>query len=212
MRFSARPNGSIKGRLLDRLGRYDEAFVIFDAGKKRLREVSSQSYLDAATLLGADSAGSTEHAYTEIIDALRQHGAQSQADIEELWRRIAFSILITNVDDHLHNHGFLHVAYGQWRLSPAFDVNHFPDRERELKTWISEDTGPEASIEALMSIAAYCKLESAAAKRILAEVERAVSTWRRVGGTFGTTQAELAQFADAFEHPQRDAARKVIQS
>ena len=40
----------------------------------------------------------------------------------------------------LHNHGFLHVETGKWRLSPAFDVNPFPDRERELKTWITEHT------------------------------------------------------------------------
>ena len=66
------------------------------------------------------------------------------ADIEEPWRRIAFSILTTNVDDHLLNHGFLHVGRGQWRLAPAFDVNPFPDRVRTLKTWISEESGPEA--------------------------------------------------------------------
>ena len=36
-----------KGRLLDRLGRYAEAFAAFDAGRQRLREVSGQQYLDA---------------------------------------------------------------------------------------------------------------------------------------------------------------------
>jgi hypothetical protein len=55
-----------------------------------------------------------------------------QADTEELWRRIAFSILITNVDDHLRNHGFLHADRGQWRLAPAFDVNPFPVRSAPL--------------------------------------------------------------------------------
>lgn len=102
-------------------------------------------YISAATLLGADS--STDHTYTEIVDGLRQHGADAQADIEELWRRIAFFILINNIDDHLHNHGFLHVAHGQWRLAPAFDVNPFPERAQELKTWISEAVGPAASID-----------------------------------------------------------------
>jgi serine/threonine-protein kinase HipA len=55
------------------------------------------------------------------------HGAAVQADIEELWRCIAYSILITNVDDHLHNHGFLHVERGLWLLALAFDINPFPD-------------------------------------------------------------------------------------
>ncbi|HTZ70738.1 MAG TPA: sulfotransferase [Acetobacteraceae bacterium] len=36
-----------KGRLLDQMGRYDEAFAAFDEGKKRLREVSGHAYLDA---------------------------------------------------------------------------------------------------------------------------------------------------------------------
>ena len=55
---------------------------------------------------------------------------------------MAFSILITNVDDHLRNHGFLHVDREFWRLSPAFDINPSPDRVRELKTWISEERRP----------------------------------------------------------------------
>jgi serine/threonine-protein kinase HipA len=167
-------------------------------------------YVSAATLLGADAAGPTEHAYTEIVDALRQHGARAQRDIEELWRRIAFSILITNVDDHLHNHGFMHVTRGQWQLSPAFDVNPFPDRQRELKTWISEDTGPVASIDALMSIVAYCRLKQDSAVRILREVERAVATWRIAGRKVGMSEQELEQFADAFEHNEREVARSIL--
>jgi HipA-like C-terminal domain len=83
----------------------------------------------------------------------------NRADIEELWRRIAYSILITNVDDHLQNLGFLHVERGLWRLAPAFDINPFPDRVRELKTWVSPEAGPEATIEALMSVVAYCPIE-----------------------------------------------------
>ena len=74
-------------------------------------------YVSAATLLGVDPAESREHFYTEIVDALRLHGADVQSDIEELWRRMAFFVLITNVDDHLHNHGFLHASRGQWRLA-----------------------------------------------------------------------------------------------
>lgn len=91
-------------------------------------------YVSAATMLGAEPGDPGEHAYTELVDALRQNGAAPPADIEELWRRIAFSILITNVDDHLLNHGFLHVERGLWRLAPAFDINPFPERVRELKT------------------------------------------------------------------------------
>jgi serine/threonine-protein kinase HipA len=168
-------------------------------------------YVSAATMLGVDVADVDEHTYTEIADVLRMYGAAPQADIEELWRRIAFSILITNVDDHLHNHGFLHVDRGQWRLSPAFDVNPFPEQLRELKTWVSEDAGPQATIEALMSALPYFRIATTRAREILGDVEHAVSQWRSVGRSLGMDTRSLDQFADAFEHEERAAARSVIQ-
>lgn len=167
-------------------------------------------YISAATMLGAEPGDAGEHAYTELVDALRQHGRKAQADTEELWRRIAFSVLITNVDDHLMNHGFLHVDHGQWRLAPAFDVNPFPDRVRELKTWVSEETGPEASIDALMSVIPYFRIPAPQAKAILAEVEAAVDQWRSVGRDLGMDKHELESFADAFEHDERATARLAI--
>lgn len=167
-------------------------------------------YVSAATLLGADITSGREHHYTEIVDAIRQHGAAAQQDIEELWRRIAFSILITNVDDHLHNHGFLHMHHGHWQLAPAFDLNPFPERLRELKTWISEETGPEASIDALMSVIAYFRLPLTRAKQILREVEKAVSRWREVGRSLGMDKRKLEAFTEAFEHPERSAAQRAM--
>lgn len=166
-------------------------------------------YVSAATLLGVESTGAQEHSYTEIVDALRVCGAAAQADIEELWRRMAYSILVTNVDDHLHNHGFLHVERGLWRLAPAFDINPFPDRARELKTWVSADAGPEASIDALMSVTAYFRISAKRAAEILGQVEQAVAGWRKAGRALGMTNRDLESFADAFEHPEREAARKV---
>lgn len=164
-------------------------------------------YVSAATLMEADD--TAEHSYVEIVDAIRVHGAAVQEDIEELWRRIAFSILINNVDDHLHNHGFLHVERGSWRLSPAFDINPFPDRLRELKTWISEETGPAASIDALLSVAGYFRIPLAQARKIVRDVERTVSAWRAVGAAIGMTSSELDAFTEAFEHEERAVAQAV---
>jgi serine/threonine-protein kinase HipA len=166
-------------------------------------------YVSAATLLGADPAGPQEHFYTEIVDALRIHGADPQADIEELWRRMAYFVLITNVDDHLRNHGFLHASRGQWRLAPAFDLNPFPDRVRELKTWISEDTGPEATIEALLSVLPYFRISRRRANEMLTLIDGALSRWREIGLVLGMTKQDLNQFADAFEHSEREAARQA---
>lgn len=167
-------------------------------------------YVSAATMLGAERTDPEEHSYTEIVDAIRVYGAEAQADIEELWRRIAFSILITNIDDHLHNHGFLHTSRGLWRLAPAFDLNPFPERVREMKTWISEEAGPEATIEGLMSVIRYFRISPKRAKEILGEVEHAVAEWRTMGRTLGMTKVEIDQFADAFEHGERGAARKLL--
>jgi serine/threonine-protein kinase HipA len=75
-------------------------------------------YISAATLLGIEDSHEI-HAYTEIVDALARYSADYRSDAEELWRRIALTILITNVDDHMRNHGFLHVEKNLWRLSPA---------------------------------------------------------------------------------------------
>lgn len=181
------------------VGRFDR-----DAEGRRI------PYLSAASLLGAEPGDPRETCYTEIVDAIRAHGHDTAKDIKELWRRIAFSILITNLDDHLRNHGFLHVGRGQWRLSPAFDLNPFPDRHRELKTWISEEAGPEASIDALRSVCDYFRLRRDRADSILAAVVAAVSRWRDEGLKLGMTAPELDRFADAFEHREMDAARRVL--
>lgn len=167
-------------------------------------------YISAATLLGADPAGPRDHSYSEMVDALRIHGADPQPDIEELWRRMAYCVLITNVDDHLRNHGFLHAGRGRWRLAPAFDINPFPDRVRELKTWISEDTGPQATVEALLSVLPYFRISRARANQILNRMERTLSQWRKAGSKLGMSNRELEQFTDAFEHPEREAARKAV--
>ena len=82
-----------------------------------------------------------------------------------------------------------------------------PERARELKTWVPEETGPEATIEALMSVVPYFRIATPRAREMLAVVERAVSQWRAVGRGLGMTATELDQFADAFEHSERAAAR-----
>lgn len=166
-------------------------------------------YISAATLLGIGN-GNEIHTYTEIVDALKRYSADYMADAQELWCRIALSILITNVDDHMRNHGFLHVAKNQWRLSPAFDINPFPYKRRVLKTWISESAGDAASIQQLMESASYFGLNPKRAGHLLSAVETAVSNWPQIGKNIGMTQNELIAFETAFEHEERIIARRIV--
>ena len=82
---------------------------------------------------------------------------------------------------------------------------------RELKTWISEEVGPEATVEALLSVLPYFRITRKRANEILRRIERVLSQWRHMGLALGMTNQELDQFADAFEHPEREAARQATQ-
>lgn len=167
-------------------------------------------YQSAASLLQASR--DEDRSYTEIADAIRAHGHAPTQDVRQLWRRLVFNLLITNVDDHLQNHGFLHVAHGQWRLAPAFDINPFPDKDRESKTWLSEQDGPITNVGMLLARAAYFRLDEAQARAVLAEVHAAVASWRQMAlsAEVGLRQAELDDFAPAFEHEQMAQADSLL--
>jgi serine/threonine-protein kinase HipA len=169
-------------------------------------------YLSGASMLQASRGD--EHAYTEIVDIMNSVCLNAKADAQQLWRRLVFNHLITNTDDHLHNIGFLHVGKDKWALSPAFDLNPFPDKHRESKTWLSEDTGPIDSVKMLLDKAAYFYLDSTQALSVLAEVQAAVADWQQVALSqdVGLGQRELADFAPAFEHEAMDEAAGLLRS
>ncbi|MEE7490396.1 type II toxin-antitoxin system HipA family toxin [Methylobacterium oryzae] len=166
-------------------------------------------YASARTLMGVTD--DDDHTYTEMADTMRTTALAFAKDARELWKRMVLNILITNVDDHLNNHGFLHVGNGHWRLAPAFDVNPFPDKARLLKTWIHEDSGPDASVDEALRAAGRFSLKAKDAKEALGEVEDAVARWREIAREpgVGMTATEAEQFSEAFEHPERKAAQKA---
>lgn len=196
-----------KARIVESDGTSVALIKRFDRGPKDNRI----PYVSAATLLGIEDSHEV-HAYTEIVDALKRYSADYRADAEELWRRIALTILITNVDDHMRNHGFLHVEKNQWRLSPAFDINPFPDKRRVLKTWIAESTGDAASIQSLMQASSYFGIDSKRACELLSSVEAGVARWRQIGRDIGMTTPELNAFENAFEHEERLYSRQILRS
>ena len=166
-------------------------------------------YISGATLLQASR--QHEHAYTEVLAQMKGLSANYVDDARQLWRRLVFHHLITNVDDHLQNIGFLYVGDNQWQLSPAFDINPMPEKNRESKTWLSEDTGPITSMAQLMGQASQFALSRNQSLEIVRQVVKAVMQWRVLGlsAEVGMTAQELDEFALAFDHPDLDDARKL---
>jgi serine/threonine-protein kinase HipA len=187
------------------LGRHSVAVIPrFDrAGENRIPFVS------AASLLGL--APGEPGAYTMIADAIRQFGDDVTSDLRELWRRLIFSLLASNCDDHLRNHGFLMREAGRWSLSPAYDLNPVPemDRSRVNKTPTTEDHS-EPGIQVALSAASRFGLPSHEAKVILGEVFSAVSTWRNAGQRLRLKATTLDAYASAFENPCMQEAARLL--
>lgn len=162
-------------------------------GEKRIPFLSAMSLLQ---LKDGDRAS-----YPEIVDELARVGARPREDAEELYRRMVFNILISNVDDHLRNHGFLWGGKEGWILSPVYDLNPTPTdiKERILTTNISLDEGT-CSVDLAESQAEYFRLSIKDARRIAGETAKAVSSWRAVAAEAGASQASMDRMASAFEH------------
>ncbi len=162
-------------------------------------------FLSAMSMLGAKD--NQAHSYLEFVDVLRQHGAAPKEDMHALWRRIVFSIMISNTDDHLRNHGFLWTGPAGWRLSPAYDLNPVPTdiKPRILATAIDFEVG-EASLDLALAVASYFELGSDEARSIAAQVGHAMATWRKEAGRLGLTGQEIDRMASAFEHHDLKAA------
>lgn len=162
-------------------------------------------YISARTALG--KTGTDYGSYTEIIDFMRGHSANPQADFEELYRRLIFTILVSNKDDHLKNHGFLYVGNGQWRLSPVFDVNPAPDRNPHLETAIMEGGVHDRSIDLALEAAPFFEIAEEDARQTIREMAYKIADgWRDALREVGVSGALAKDYEPAFVHDQSDAA------
>jgi len=166
-------------------------------------------YASAMTMLEASDGD--QRSYPEIAGVIEERSPAATADLRQLWRRIAFSILISNTDDHLRNHGFLHERGDSWALSPAFDLNPNPEPgPKELSTAIDfSDT--HASIDTLMDVAEYFRLNAGEATDVLTQVTSTVGRWRAVAATHGLQQADIDAMEPAFEHAERKRAQTLTE-
>ena len=141
-----------------------------------------------------------QRSYLDLVDALRRDGSEPAADLHELWRRLVFNVLVSNTDDHLRNHAFLHDGVG-WRLSPAYDLNPVPtDVRPRVHALTLDERDATASMELALALAPRFGLETRTARRTAREVGAAVRTWRAVSARQGLKKRELDRMESAFEH------------
>ncbi len=154
------------------------------------REGSSRRLYASAMSLLLRVDGDTG-SYLEIAELIEQAGDPSgiRLDLAQLYRRILFSILVGNRDDHFRNHGFLR-SPGGWRLSPAFDIN--PNPERSEHTLCIDETDPSPLSESLVATKDYYRLNSIQASTIESEVRAVVNTWEAEAKAIGVSGGEIA--------------------
>ena len=152
-------------------------------------------YASAMTLLRKDqSEGSS---YLELAQFIRSRGdaAHADADLAQLFRRVAFNVAVGNRDDHLRNHGFILGSTG-WRLAPAFDLNPNIDKSEHVLNLDDVDNRP--SLQTVLATGAFYGLAPPRAREIVDEVVRTVRDWRAVAGRKRIAAADIAQMSGAF--------------
>ena len=145
-----------------------------------------------------------------MVYALAQTGAYPAKDMEELWRRIVFTVLVSNTDDHLRNHGFLYEYFKGWTISPAYDINPTPIEiaPRILSTSIDYNNN-QASLETALSVIPEFKIMKDNAVLIVEKAYAAVSKWNLTAKSIGISNAEIDLMASAFEHDDLKKARDI---
>lgn len=150
-------------------------------------------FASALTLLGltdGDNA-SNGYGYPDIVDFILRYGTDVEQNLEELYRRVVFNIIIGNSDDHFRNHGFLLTRKG-WILSPAYDIN--PTLAEEQSLLINRTTNV-SDLNILMDSAGEYMLPDERAESIINEVKTAMKPWRSIAGKIGIPQRDIEMFA-----------------
>ncbi len=165
-------------------------------------------YISARTALG--KTGAELGSYTEIVDFMRANAADPQADFRELFLRLIFTILVSNKDDHLKNHGFLYVGAGRWRLSPVFDVNPAPDRNPHLETSILEGGAHDRSIRLAFEACEFFEMHQTDARQMIRETAQQISMqWRDALRHVGVSGPLAREYEAAFVNDQTEIALDI---
>lgn len=154
-------------------------------------------FASAMTLLGLNDGdnATTGHGYLDIVDFILSSCTDVDANLCELFRRVAFNICIGNTDDHFRNHGFLLTAKG-WTLSPAYDMN--PTLNTHQSLLINSKTNV-SDLSVLVNSCDEYMLTAQVAKNIINEVVEAIKDWRIITNKIGISKREISLFENVFE-------------
>ena len=167
---------------------------------KRFDRISGQRvpFLSALSMVGGRFHEQEKYSYKNIADALAQYGASPNEDLAELWRRIVFTIMVNNTDDHLRNHGFLYERHRGWRLSPAYDIN--PTTGPRVLSTAIDYGNPTTDLNIARKVVEYFRLSKDQAEQIIREVSAAVSHWESVAKRYGLSKDECSFMSSAFDY------------
>jgi serine/threonine-protein kinase HipA len=154
-------------------------------------------FASALTLLGLqDGADYLEGVgYLDLVAFVMKNSPQAKEDLEQLWRRMAFNMMVSNTDDHLRNHGFILTNSG-WRLSPAYDMN--PNEMGHGLTLNISESSNDLDLSIALETAHWYQLKRDRAERILKEMQLEISLWRTVAKKHGISHSEIEQTKRAF--------------
>lgn len=150
------------------------------------------------TLLGkSDGASAADGTgYLDIVGFIKSYGSDPKNDLVELWKRIVFSMAVTNTDDHLRNHAFI-LSENGWKLSPLYDVNPVPYGD-ELSLLV-DDEDNSISIPLAISVAPRFGITEAKAKELAEGIQQVVkNNWERIAKGYGLTRGQIENMRPAF--------------
>jgi serine/threonine-protein kinase HipA len=154
-------------------------------------------YASAMTMLGYtdDRDSHAGASYLELVDFLSKHGSRVNEDLAELWKRIVFSISVSNTDDHLRNHGFILTEKG-WLLSTAFDIN--PNEAGVGLSLNISDSDNSLNYDLALEVAEYFRLEKDKAEKIIEDIKSKVSGWKAIADKYDIPKTEQLIMEKAF--------------
>lgn len=180
-----------------KIEKYSNRYSTFLSKRFDRKQNVRHHFASALTLLGyTDGTDFSEGAsYLELEEFISVNGADVKRDLEELWKRIVFSICVTNTDDHLRNHGFILTEKG-WRLSPAYDINP-SETGTGLKLNISENDN-SLDFALALDVIEYFRLEKSKAENLIKKIKEVVSNWREIANKYKISKSEQEIMQRAF--------------